>query len=218
MSRERSKDARVVRTRHRLRSALLDLCEEQDISAITVTEVTRQAGVNRNTFYLNYRTKDELVVDTLDSLFYSLTAPDRQFVASHERLSAEVVPPPMVELFHDLGRRPRLFVRLLGESGSPEFGARLRTFYEGQFVRLWNDYGMRAEAKSPPVDLRAAFAAGAMESVIRWWLSKGQGVSAGQVAAWVWQLLGELWFQWQAAPETIDSAIESSSSSQRLQG
>lgn len=211
MPRERSKDARVVRTRDQLRTALLDLCEEQDVSAITVTDVTRQAGVNRNTFYLNYKNKDELVADMLDSLFASLTAASRQFVASHQRLSAEIVPPPTVELFRELGRRPRLYIRLLGESGSSEFVARLRTFYEGQFIRLWNDSGMSAEAGSPPVDLRAAFAASAMESVIRWWLSKGCAVSADQVAAWVWQLLGELWFQWQTGTVGMDAPSESRS-------
>lgn len=31
------------------------------------------------------------------------------------------------------------------------FMARSRTFYEGQFVRLWNAFGMSAEAGSPDV-------------------------------------------------------------------
>ncbi len=200
MPRERSQDARVLRTKAQLRAAVLALCEERDISEISVKDVTGRAGINRNTFYRHFRNKDELVADALDSAFDSLTAPNRQFVAAHERLKASVVPPPTIELFRELERSPRLYLRLLGDVGSPEFASRLRTFYEGQFLRLWNDLEMEAEPGSPPVDLRAAFAASSMESTIRWWLTKGEAVSADQVASWVWQLLNELWFKWQAGP------------------
>lgn len=210
MSRECRQDARVLRTKAQLRTALLALCEEQELPTITVKDVTNRAAINRNTFYRHYVNKDALVAETLDSLFESLTAPSRQYLVAHGQLTPDAAPPPTVELFRELGRHPELYARLLGKMGSPDFVARLRTFYEGQFIGLWNDLGMVAEAGSPPVDLRAAFAASSMESIVRWWLIQGHAVPADQAAAWVWQLLSELWFPWQtrasAAPRPYDDS------------
>ena len=61
-------DARIVRTRRALESALLELAEERDFSEITASEIARRAGVNRNTLYLHYHDKDDLLVQTLEHL------------------------------------------------------------------------------------------------------------------------------------------------------
>lgn len=44
-------DARVERTRAKLSEAVLALAAERDITKVSVSELTRRAGVNRGTFY-----------------------------------------------------------------------------------------------------------------------------------------------------------------------
>ncbi|MBR2616763.1 MAG: TetR/AcrR family transcriptional regulator [Clostridia bacterium] len=48
-----------------MNQALLQLLEKKDIELITVTEITKKAGVNRSTFYLHYDTVYELLEETL---------------------------------------------------------------------------------------------------------------------------------------------------------
>jgi AcrR family transcriptional regulator len=194
MSTSRPLDPRVRRTRRLLQDALLALAEERDFSAITVGEITRRADVNRNTFYLHYRDKDDLVTQTLDALFDELTAPSRAFVESHKSLSPDVVPESTLALFRELGHRPRFYHRLLGEAGSTAFADRLRAFHERQFLRLWHDFGVSAAPGRPPAELRARFGATAMEGAIGWWLSSEEAVDSDQAATWAWQLLTPLWF------------------------
>jgi AcrR family transcriptional regulator len=191
-------DPRVRRTRRLLQEAFLALAEERDIAAIAVGEITRRAEVNRNTFYLHYRDKEDLVAQTLDGLFDEITAASREFVDGHGTLAPDSVPVSTLGLFRELGRRPELFRRLIGEAGSTVFGERLRAFHERQFLRLWQDVGLTAPAGSPPPGLRARFAATAVEGAIGWWLMAGQDVDADQAAAWAWRLLSPLWF---AVPE-----------------
>jgi AcrR family transcriptional regulator len=194
MSDSRPLDPRVRRTRRFLQEALLALAEEQDFAAIRVGQITRRADVNRNTFYLHYRDKDDLVAQTLEGLFDELTVPSRAFFESHKSLSPDVVPESTLALFRELGHRPGFYHRLLGEAGSTAFADRLRAFYEGQFLRLWHDFGVTAAPGSPPAELRARFAATAMEGAIGWWLEEGEPVDPDQAAAWAWQLLSPLWF------------------------
>lgn len=70
-------DRRVIKTEKALETALLKLMRGKPIEQITTTELCREAGINRNTFYAHYpnpmnlleRIEDEfirLVVDLID--------------------------------------------------------------------------------------------------------------------------------------------------------
>ncbi len=67
-------DRRVERTRNRLRTAVLELAETQDLAELTVHDITRRAGVNRATYYQHYRDKDELIEQTIDELLHEIFA------------------------------------------------------------------------------------------------------------------------------------------------
>ena len=48
-------DKRIRRTKKLLRQALTRLMKEKDFGSITVTDVVREADINRGTFYAHYR-------------------------------------------------------------------------------------------------------------------------------------------------------------------
>ena len=47
-------DLRVVKTKHQLQQAFLQLLQEKSLEQITVTELCRQSGITRKTFYLHF--------------------------------------------------------------------------------------------------------------------------------------------------------------------
>ncbi len=51
-----------------MNQALLELLEKKDIDFITITEITKKAGVNRGTFYLHYDNIYELLEETITNL------------------------------------------------------------------------------------------------------------------------------------------------------
>ena len=51
-----------------MNQALLALLEKKDIEFITITEITKKAGVNRSTFYLHYDNVYELLEETIENL------------------------------------------------------------------------------------------------------------------------------------------------------
>ena len=54
-------DRRVVRTKKAIKAALLNTMEEKDISCITISEITRKAGINRRTFYTHYHNISDII-------------------------------------------------------------------------------------------------------------------------------------------------------------
>ena len=69
MSIKRSKDLRVRRTRKWLQDSLSALMKEKPFQDIQITEITERAQVSRPTFYMHYRSKEELLLSYVDTIF-----------------------------------------------------------------------------------------------------------------------------------------------------
>lgn len=67
-----AEDARVRKTKEKLHTAFVELLQEQPFSEITPGEICDRAGINRSTFYRNYRNttqlKEEIEQRILDSV------------------------------------------------------------------------------------------------------------------------------------------------------
>lgn len=54
-------DMRFERTEKLLKEAVLRLSKTKDVNSLTVTEITKEAGVNRLSFYLHYENAEALI-------------------------------------------------------------------------------------------------------------------------------------------------------------
>lgn len=45
-------DKRVIKTKHAIYKAFVELLNEKDINQITITDVAKRANINRKTFYI----------------------------------------------------------------------------------------------------------------------------------------------------------------------
>lgn len=65
-------DARVVRSRRRLGGALVKLTLERGYEAVTIRDLTDEAGIGYATFFRHYSDKDALLRDMLDAVLAEL--------------------------------------------------------------------------------------------------------------------------------------------------
>jgi|GEM_PF-5665210 len=189
-----SKDPRVRRTRKYLQQAVLALLEKQDLASITVTQVTREAEINRATFYLHFRDITDLVDQTLDALFDTLVANERLSAHAYGPLVPDITPESLIALFRYVGEHPLLYRRLFTIRGENSFMERLDHFHEDQFIQHWHRLNPPVKEGEPPPSYRARFAAVAIHGALTWWLEQGQDQTAETVASWVWQRIGPVWF------------------------
>jgi len=163
-------DPRIERTREALRGALMALIEEKGFDAISVQDITERARLNRATFYLHYRDKQDLLIRTSEAVFDSLVAEAGPI--DRGNLAFEKPPQQVVILFQHLAKHRDFYRVLLGKSGVPAFVAQMREylviFTQQHIASLHTLYPTAV----PIMDdmFISEYVAGAMLGIIIWWL------------------------------------------------
>lgn len=83
-------DARILNTAAALTTAIVGLASRQPISRITVSDVTREAGINRATFYAHYSSPAELLASVLTSELDEVRRVDGAQRADGERAATDI--------------------------------------------------------------------------------------------------------------------------------
>jgi AcrR family transcriptional regulator len=195
-------DRRVERTRQQLRAAVLELAEQRDLAELTVHDVTRQAGINRATFYQHFRDKDELIEDTIEALLHELFDACAPVQAGIERLEPDVVHPSAIILFEQIAKRADLYRRLIGHGGSAYFIRRLQERNAELTLVAMHHLERPGVNVEIPAAVRAHLASSATTGMLSYWLEGGCVESPLTIAAWHWRLTRSVWFDTE-----IDAAI-----------
>jgi AcrR family transcriptional regulator len=58
---KQKEDLRITRTKKRIKDALIQLLQEKSYEQITIQDIADKAMINRNTFYLHYLDKADLL-------------------------------------------------------------------------------------------------------------------------------------------------------------
>ena len=170
-------DARVRRTRDALGDALITLMQEKPFETITVQDVLDRAHVSRSTFYTHYSDKDDLLMSDAEEFFEALSTA----LSEHGDQSERVF--PVREFFTHLSD-VQPFYKALVKSGKFQENMELA---RGHFAR-----GIERRLKElprgqsiPPHELPAiAFThAGALLSLLTWWLDRGMRESPADMDA-----------------------------------
>jgi AcrR family transcriptional regulator len=160
-------DARVRRTRDALGDALVALMQEKPFDSITVQDVLDRAQVGRSTFYSHFSDKHDLLMSDADEFFESIA----MALSVHGDKSDRVF--PVKELFlHIIDAKQ--FVDALKSSGKMHENFELA---QGHFAR-----GIERRLKELPRGatipeseraIRAFAHAGALLSLLTWWIDRG---------------------------------------------
>jgi AcrR family transcriptional regulator len=160
-------DARVRRTRDALGDALIELMQEKPFDTITVQDVLDRAHVSRSTFYSHYSDKDDLLMSDAEEFFESIS----MALSVHGDKSDRVF--PVQEFFVHLSD-VQPFYKALVKSGKFQENMELA---RGHFARgIERRLSELPRGKSIPPNQLPAIAfthAGALLSLLTWWLDRG---------------------------------------------
>ena len=65
-------DSRVLKTEQAIKEAFMELVKEKGYNQVTVSDICKKSSINRNTFYLHYLDKDDLVVKMLKTAYSTM--------------------------------------------------------------------------------------------------------------------------------------------------
>lgn len=164
---ERKTDRRILRTRDRLGDALIELIQEKPFDSVTVQEVLDRAAVGRSTFYVHYRDKDDLFLSDVDEFLEAMATMLSRGKEESDRVA------PVRELFAHIAEEQRLYNALVASGRIHDFLEMARGhFARGIERRLAGSPRARGVAPAPRGAIAHALA-GALLSLLSWWIDRG---------------------------------------------
>lgn len=173
-----------MRTRARLKAAVLELAAGQEPATITVSALAKRAEVNRATVYLHYPDVDSLVTDAMED---TVAAVAKAAALCPLDAPRDRAPDPLAELFEHVAANATMYARMLGSHGSARFGARMRERLTAELTVRFAD-GRPDGWDDVPVDVHAAYLAGALVGVIAHWAAGERREHADAAALAFWRL------------------------------
>jgi len=179
------KDRRVNRTRRALHQALMSLILEKRYDKITVQDIIDRADVGRSTFYAHFLDKDDLLVQGLAMFSEGLDA-HIEATGQTEGETEHVL--HSLTFFRHAGMHHELYRAMQKGGGADvimEAGRQHLTHnIEDHLGEMFPD-GAPAEIPLPVI---TNFLAGAMLSVLMWWLDASRPYSPEEIDAIFQQL------------------------------
>ena len=62
----KKEDLRVTKTKQSIKNSFIELVKKKGYNKVSVTDIVSKANINRNTFYLHYEDKEDLIKKLLD--------------------------------------------------------------------------------------------------------------------------------------------------------
>jgi AcrR family transcriptional regulator len=163
-----------------LRDALLGLIRERGFDAISVQDITERAQLNRSTFYLHYRDKDELLTQIMRDMILELSRRSHQLGDSPDRLHQT-----LLEWFQHAAEHADLYHLMLGRSGMRAFSVQLRNILEQLMNLDLEKANNPLQLEGVPVPVMNRFLTSAYMGVLEWWLDRRSLHSPEDMARWL---------------------------------
>lgn len=126
-------DLRVRRTNKMIRAALIALMQEKRFDDITVKDIADRAFVNRNTFYLHYRDKNDLLksicADRLEDWHRIIAQPREGNEQWHFR-------PLIIDALQEISQKRPFYRTMLDSSGTTYFVDQLKSEIRAQMLDI----------------------------------------------------------------------------------
>jgi AcrR family transcriptional regulator len=182
-------DRRIGRTRRALKEALTALVLEKGYDSLTVEELTQRADLSRTTFYLHYRDKEQLLLESVDVMVNDLIRQITQLPVTawgRENLAMGISPGnPLKLIFDHAAENAGLYRLVLRVEGAFTAQERLRNTISSSAAGVLQ---VLSEQESPelkpqvPVEIFSHYFAAALLGTVTWWLEADMPYEPAQMA------------------------------------
>ena len=165
-----SKEANEI-CRECIQTALIRLMKQKELNDITITELTKAAGVSRTTYYRNYYDKEDVLQDLFTGLMWEIAA---------QILAAKTVYDTALAVFNGIRKNADVY-RIL-----------MKANYAQAMLKEITRIASSDLPEDPPLEqMRIAFLTGALFNMVRVWMDDDMQQSPEQMAGLYMEILRE---------------------------
>lgn len=179
------KRVRTTQTRLRIKQAFTELVSEKGFSAITISDISRRAGINRGTFYLHFVDKNDLleqleeetIKDLANILLTPLPAPAN--TDSDDIFPFEVLRDALRYVVNDFA----FISAIAGKGGDPQFSEKFKRLIDGLMEQgLCRAHIAITGNAIYPVSYAREIALSHVMAIIELWIRRGCSEDPEQIA------------------------------------
>lgn len=161
-------------TQRLMEKVLLQLITEKGYDKITVKDITDNANIDRTTFYLHFKGKDDLFLKSQQQVINELIDYGQKINQSYPRATL---------VFEHMAQNSEAYRVLLNTNEESFFSKHFFEFLVGVLHPLIEDQlqGNR-QITNIDIDLLAGYFSGAFCGLARWWLQTGMPYSPTEIA------------------------------------
>ena len=170
-------ESKYFNTAQKMDEALITLLDKKELAYITVSEICKEAGVNRSTFYLHYETIQDLLKETTEYIinkhlaYYSMDIREIRYRIESGKTSElvfinEKYLTPYLAFIKD---NRKIFTLAIKEFKTLNFGS----FYENLFVHIFTPILERFRVPKSQREYIMKFYLNGIVGIIMEWLGRG---------------------------------------------
>lgn len=193
---ERQPDRRKLRTRKQLREALFELILEKGYDEVKIEDITDRADLGRTTFYLHFKDKEQLLLQSIDEIANDLISqidPALLFFSSEnlEYKRQNLIIAPVKLVFKHASENANLYKIILRGEGAFKISNRFRSIINIAAAQIMTVRIKELEIDQPtlPIDVMGNFFAGTLLSLVTWWLENDFPFTIDEMATMVRDLV-----------------------------
>ena len=167
-------DRRILKTERSLEEALLKLMRGKSIDQITTTELCREAGINRNTFYAHYPNPMNLL-ERIEKQFIDIIVDLIDNTVQQDGYSML-----LQRVFEVIIEHKALSLALLSRNGDPNYLRRVIETARVPVINYWRQLGTNLPQED--LDMLFTFLSHGAKQVILLWTENGFDKSPAALA------------------------------------
>lgn len=172
-------DLRIVKTNEALRSALLSLLKQKPLESISISELCREAKVNRGTFYLHY----ENVIALFAEYFREITIDlDKAYMEPYRlvrELDLAKLNPKMIKIFKHFDKYQSFYSIVFSPNVPLQYYYQLFDTIKALMMR--NQSPEEITSQNIQIELNASYYANAIIGLVLHWFRDGLKLSVNEM-------------------------------------
>ncbi len=181
---EETLDKRRRKTRRAIKTSLIRLMTEKDLSDITITEIAEEADINRKTFYAHYRD----LYDILDEIENDLIGKVFRILNNADILKSMYNPYPLLrELTGEINKDLEFYRLLVQSRDYNSLLDKIQGIFKARFLELTKD---TIKTDKELLAFVIDFITSGITSVYKEWFSSERNISLEQLSKSLSLLIG----------------------------
>ncbi|GIP26209.1 TetR family transcriptional regulator [Paenibacillus sp. J23TS9] len=176
-------DLRVLRTKQFIRKAFYELIQEKGYEGITIQDIADRAMINRNTFYLHYQNKPDLLETCMDELLSELKDAVVLCPISMSPFSISLLETVMQTVLEHISHNNTFYyAMLIEENRIYQFRVKMENIIKDKLNEgkdLVQEHSHLAISK----ELRLEYLVSAFMGIVIWWIKNDQPLPADEASS-----------------------------------